>query len=398
MLARMDMHTWWVNSRVLEIAGITAKTPDPPQSHIGRDADGHPNGLLSEWNALALVEPHIPQPNETTLRHWLAEAILAANRLGLTGIHDQRVEREGQQSLRLFQQMRRDEALNLRVHCNIAADYLPEAAQLGLQSQFGDDNLWLGHVKAFADGTMGSRTAHMLDPFENDPDNTGVVVKSAADLWELIVAAGEAGFAISVHAIGDRAVREVLDVMSEWTTTRGAGTRLPMPQRIEHVQLIHPDDLGRLAENGIVAAVQPVHSSPTGGRPTRFGATGRAMPTPFGRCWIRAPCWHLAPMRRWPRSTRCWASTPPSTRQDDHGLPEGGWYAEERLTMAEAIAGYTLNPALLSGKSDRLGSITPGKYADLVVLSQDLFSITPDAIPETRAALTIFNGRVVYEA
>ena len=131
----------------------------------------------------------------------------------------------------------------------------------GLQSGFGDDNLWLGHVKAFADGAMGSRTAAMLAPYEGEPDNSGIVVTSADKLWSTIVAAGEAGFPMSVHAIGDRAVREVLDVMGEWATTRGAATRLPMPQRIEHVQLIHPDDLGRLAEHGIVASVQPVHLS-----------------------------------------------------------------------------------------------------------------------------------------
>lgn len=396
VLARMDMHTWWVNSRVMALTRVTAETPDPPESHIHRDGAGQPTGLFSEWNAIELVQRHIPKPDEATLAVWLAEAVAEANRYGLTGIHDQRVEREGWESLRLFQSLRRADQLSLRVHANIAADYLPEAAQLGLQAGFGDDNLWLGHVKAFADGTMGSATAYMLEPFEGQPDNRGIVVTPAEELWQLIVAAGEAGFPISVHAIGDRAVREVLDVMSEWTTTRAASTRLPMPQRIEHVQLIHPDDLDRLAGHGIVGSVQPIHLQtdwPTAdrvwGHRARFAYAFRSLldrgtPLAFGS---DAPVAPINPM------SGIFAAV---ARQDAASLPTGGWYPEERLTMAEVIEGYTMGPARLSGKADRFGSITPGKYADLVVLSQNLFDIPPEAIPATTAWLTLFNGRVVH--
>ena len=166
-LARMDMHTWWVNGRALALAGVTAATPDPADSHIHRDAGGRPTGLFSEWNAIALIERVVPQPDAGALTEWLAETVAEANRLGLTGIHDQRVEREGAESLRLFQALRRQGRLSLRVHANIAADYVAEAARLGLQAGFGDDNLWLGHVKAFADGAMGSRTALMASSSAN---------------------------------------------------------------------------------------------------------------------------------------------------------------------------------------------------------------------------------------
>lgn len=398
VLARMDMHTWWVNSRVMAIAGVTAETPDPPESHIYRDPNGQPNGLFGEWNAIELIQRHMPKPDGVTLAGWLMEAVAEANRLGLTGIHDQRVEREGQESLRLFQALHRAETLSLRVHANIAADYLGEAAQLGLQAGFGDDTLWLGHVKAFADGTMGSATAHMLAPFEGQPDNTGIVVTPAEELWQLIVTAGEVGFPISVHAIGDRAVREVLDVMSEWTVTRAATSRLPLPQRIEHVQLLHPDDLGRLAEHGIVGSVQPVHLQtdwPTAdrvwGERARYAYAFRSLldrgtPLAFGS---DAPVAPLNPMLGIHAAV---------TRQDEAGLPAGGWYPQERLTVAEAITGYTMGPARLSGKADRFGSITPGKYADLVVLSQNLFDIAPDAIPATVAWMTVFNGQVIHSA
>ena len=401
VLARMDMHTWWANSRALALAGVTAETPDPPESAIHRDAAGRPTGLFSEWNAIALIERHLPQPDEATLARWLAETVAEANRLGLTGIHDQRVEREGAESLRLFQRLRREGRLSLRVHANVAADFIAEAAQLGLQSGFGDDTLWLGHVKAFADGTMGSRTALMLAPFEGDPGNTGIAVTPADRLWAITTAAGEAGFPMSVHAIGDRAVREVLDVMGEWATTHGAtqsaASGAPMPQRIEHVQLIHPDDLDRLARHGIVASVQPIHLAtdwPTAdrvwGARARYAYAFRSLldrgtALAFGS---DAPVAPLNPLLGIHAAV---------TRQDGAGEPPGGWYPAERLTVAEAIAGYTLGPARLSGKADRLGSITPGKYADLVVLEEDLFAIEPEAIPEVGVWMTVVGGKVVVE-
>jgi predicted amidohydrolase YtcJ len=394
-LSRMDMHTWWVNSLVLKQAGITAATPDPPESRIERDETGRPTGLLSEWNAQALVEPYIPQPDAAMKAGWLREAIAEAHRLGLTGIHDQRIEREGAESFKLYQALRREGALKLRVHMNVAADFLPEVTQLGLQPGFGDDRLWVGHAKAFADGTMGSRTALMLEPFEGEADNVGVVVTPADELWSLIVAAGESGYSLSVHAIGDRAVRDVLDVMGERTTA--ATKQLALPHRIEHVQLIHPDDLGRLAAYGIVASLQPVHllsDWPTAdrvwGQRARYAYAFRSLldrgtMLAFGS---DAPVAPLNPL------LGIYAAV---TRQDEQGRPAGGWYPEERLSVAEAIHGYTMGPAYLAGKEKVQGSITPGKWADLVILTHNLFEVSPAEIATVEAETTIFNGEVVYQ-
>ncbi len=396
-LTRMDMHSLWANSRAMAVAGVTTETPDPVEAHIGRDVDGRPTGLFSEWNAMGLIERHIPQPSDGTLLAWFSETITALHQLGITGIHDQRIENEGARSLRLFQTLHRAGELSLRVHSNIAADYLDEAARLGLQPGFGDDTLWLGHMKAFADGAMGSGTAHMLAPYEGQPDNTGIVVTPPDELWALINRAAEAGFPMSVHAIGDRAVREVLDVMGEWQTTRGAAAHLPMPQRIEHVQVMHPADLDRLGRHAIVASVQPVHlqsdwrtADRVWGERGRYAYAFRSLldrgtPLAFGS---DAP---VAPPDPMPN---IYAAV---TRRDGRGEPAGGWYPEERLTVAEAIEAYTLGPARLSGKADRFGAVAPGRYADLVVLSHNLFAIDPAEIPHTTAWLTVFNGRVVHE-
>jgi predicted amidohydrolase YtcJ len=421
VLVRMDMHTWWVNSAAMQHAGITGATPDPPESRLDRDANGNPSGILREWNAIRLVEPHLPKPDSATLQTWLREAIAEAHQLGLTGIHDQRVQREGRQSFRLFQALRRQDELKLRVHMNIAAERLTEVATLGLQPGFGDNRLWIGHIKTFADGTMGSRTAVMIEPFEGEPDNYGLAVTPTDALWNLATQANRAGFPLSIHAIGDRAVREVLDVLSELPPKQGGSpygrlrtgaeeqrrdkfspapihprSSAALPHRIEHVQLIHPDDLPRLSRSGIVASMQPVHlltDWPTAdkvwGKRARYAYAFRSLLDQG--TWLAfgsdAPVAPLNPM------LGIYAAV---TRQDERGEPAGGWYPEENISVAEAIHGYTMGPAYLAGKQHLQGSITPGKWADMIVLSRNLFEIPCAEIAEVSADLTIFAGQVVY--
>jgi predicted amidohydrolase YtcJ len=221
-----------------------------------------------------------------------------------------------------------------------------------------------------------------------------------------------AGFPLSVHAIGDRAVREVLDVLSELPSRERGGeeartrlftasplhfSRSSLPHRIEHVQLIHPNDLPRLAQAGVVASVQPVHlltDWPTAdkvwGRRARYTYAFRSLLNHGTRLALGsdAPVAPLNPM------LGIYAAV---ARQDERGQPVEGWYPEERLSVAEAIQGYTMGPAYLSGKQDVQGSIAPGKWADMIVLSQNLFEIPPEEIAETTIDLTIFDGQVVYQ-
>ena len=395
VLARMDMHTWWVNTVVLKLAHIDRETVDPPESLIERDDAGNPTGLLREWNAIALVERLIPEPDSSTQFTWMQEALAEAHQLGLTGFHDQRVEREGEQSLRLFQTLRREGLLRHRVHVNIAAGFLAETAALGLQPGFGDELLWLGHMKAFADGTMGSLTALMLQPFTNTSENLGLAVTGKDQLWELALQAGEAGFPLSVHAIGDRAVRDILDVFSELETVNSA-LDLAMPHRIEHVQLIHPEDLGRLAQHNIVASVQPVHIQTDWatvdriwGERARTAYAFRSLLNHGTRIAFGsdAPVAPLNPLL---------GIYSAITRKDAAGQPDGGWYPKEQLTLAEAIHAYTREPAYLSGKSFLSGSLSPGKWADFILLSQNLFEIPPAAIAETTVEQTFFAGQLLF--
>ncbi len=397
VLKRMDLHSWWLNSAALRAAGIDRNTPDPPESQIGRDADGQPNGLLREWNAIALAERHLPDPPEETLVEWLEEAIGAAQQFGLTGVHDQRVLGEGATSARLLQRLLEAGRLRLRVHMNIAAENLAGAARLGLASGFGNDRLWLGHVKAFADGSMGSGTALMLEPYRNSKDNYGIEVMSPQVLRALAVEAQRAGFRLSVHAIGDRAVRQVIDALAQAQAEQPL-TDAPGGQqhRIEHVQLIDPLDMPRLAAQRLVASMQPVHllsDWPTAdrvwGQRARHTYAFRSL-LQHGATLAFGSDAPVAPINPF---LGIYAAV---TRQDEAGQPSGGWHPEERIRVEEAVRGYTMGAAVAAGKQHLSGSITPGKWADLIVLSQDIFLVPPAEIRHTQVLMSVFDGRVVF--
>lgn len=393
VLSRMDMHSIWINSAAMARAGIDRETPDPPESLIERDPVGNPTGILREWNAIALVTGVVPRPDEDSLRSWLEATIRDAHRLGITGIHDQRVEREGRRSFQLWQSLRLDNALPLRVHMNLAADFLPQIGTLGLQPGFGDDRLWLGHIKAFSDGTLGSRTAWMLEPFANESDNYGLAVTSTAEMSDLAARATRAGFALSVHAIGDRAVREVIDVMAEWPAPVGG-----LPHRIEHVQLLHPEDIARLAHHDIAASMQPIHlrtdwapADRLWGERARYTYAFRAL-LDAGTLLAFGSDAPVAPMN--PLAGIATAVT----RQDDASEPANGWYPQERISVAEAVRAYTLAPAQLSGKAHVQGRIAPGYWADCVLLGRNIFEIPADDLAATPVEWTIHAGQVVYRS
>jgi predicted amidohydrolase YtcJ len=399
---RSDHHIAVVNSAALQAAGITAQTEPPAGGVIDRDAAGNPTGILREL-AAGLVAKLIPEASDRELDALIQTATRGLHALGITAVHDQRIKdgSEGPRMLAAYQRLRRRDNLRLRVNCNIAAHQLGELAALGLQAGFGDDLLRLGHIKVFADGSLGSRTAWMLEPFvkhpATGPTNLGVSVTPPDQMAAEFRRAAELGFPISIHAIGDRANRVVLDIFEEMVYSTPP---LPFPHRIEHVQTINPEDLPRLARLDITASVQPLHAPDDRDVADRFlGArTGHTYAfrslldagtrLAFGSDAPVAnpnPWWGLyAALQR--------------TRIDSRRPP---WHPEQAISLASALHAYTLGAAEASGWARTIGSITPGKRADLIVLDQDIIALagqpeTAAQIAQTTVLITIFDGAIVY--
>jgi predicted amidohydrolase YtcJ len=404
---RSDMHAAVVNSAALRIGGITTSTSDPEGGVIGRDPApagrrGRPNGLLWEL-AINLLLPYVPKPAAAEVEDSFASGTAALHRRGVTAVHDQRMkdQDDGPRALATYQQLRERGELRLRVNCNIAVHDLHHLAALGLRSGFGDDYLRLGHVKLFSDGTMGSQTAWMLAPFvrqrEGDADNYGVVLTPAEQMAAAFRQAMEAGFPVSVHAIGDRANRVVLDIFEEMDQV---APRPAIPHRIEHVQIIDPADLPRLAQLGLTASIQPVHATEDmemaelvlGERAARiYNFRSLAESGALLALGSDAPVADPNPFLGF-HAAIC--------RQRVERMPAPAWYGDERLTLAQTIYGYTLGAARAAGWDQTTGSIRAGKRGDLIVLDRNLFElvaagVSGSEIADTQVVMTLFDGELV---
>jgi predicted amidohydrolase YtcJ len=386
-------------------AGIDAGTPDPDGGIIDRDEEGRPTGLLLEL-AINLVAKHMPDPDPDFLAAALEDGMADLHRLGVTAVHDQRMKGQGDGPVALaaYQRLNRQGRLALRLNCNIAAHDLAHVQALGLATGLGDDYLRLGHIKLFTDGSMGSQTAWMLAPYEPGPDgasdNTGVNVTLPEQMAAEIRRAAEAGFPASVHAIGDRANRVVLDIFEELA---GGGPQPPIPHRIEHVQILDPADAPRLAANNITASVQPVHAIDDMETAERVLGERAERVYSFQTLVQSGALLALgsdAPVADPSPFLGIHAAV---CRQRPGQMDQGPWYGQQALTLEQTIHGYTMGAAQAGGWQDRIGSIHPGKRADLVVLDRDLFAIveagvTGSEIADTRVMMTVFDGRIVYRA
>jgi predicted amidohydrolase YtcJ len=400
ILWRSDMHLAVVNSLALEQAGITAQTPDPPQGRIDRDPSGEPSGGLRE-RAINIVRDLIPHPSEQEVLAAMQEAFVSLHRYGITAIHDMRglADREAKLVLNVLTQLSRAGQLQLRTWMNIAGEHLEQAIKIGLRTGYGDSYLRLGHVKFFSDGSQGARTAWMLEPYL-DSDDCGMPLTPMEEIEDAIQRAHKAGLAVTVHAIGDRATHELVDVLeriSKSQTTDQVG--LPAaPHRIEHVQNIRPEDLARMSTLNIVASVQPIHlADDITLIDQTVGARGRySYPLhDFFEAGVVMAFGSDAPVADHNPYLGLHAAT---TRQRLDGTPEDGWYPDQRLSLRDALWCYTTAPHIAIGRQDELGSIAPGYLADAAVIEGNLLKTAVEAIPETKVHMTIFDGRIVYEA
>jgi hypothetical protein len=391
---------------------------------------GEPIGILRD-NAMALLGDAMPAPGLAETAAAVRSAWPAAWASGLVAIHNANDTADGL-AMRTYQVLREAGQLGLRVLQQIPAANLARALALGLRSGFGDAWLLIGGVKVFADGALGSRTAHMLQPYLDDPENQGVATTDPHDMLELASAASAGGLSVTIHAIGDRALRHVLDVLAEVRRREQEGRDDPartlciaacphesrgsapsharkLRHRIEHVQCIHMIDLPRLAQLDVIASVQPIHATSDMLAVDRYWGPERARGAYAFRSLLdsgaRLVFGSDAPVEPYPPLIGIHAAV---TRQRADGTPgpKGpygaahgeGWQGQERIAMAEAVDAYTRWPAYAAGEENYRGTITPGKLADLTVLSRDIFSIDAAEILETMVDLTVLEGQVVWRA
>jgi predicted amidohydrolase YtcJ len=390
-LPRLDGHMAVVNSKALALAGVTRATAVPEGGAILKDAAGELTGILKD-NAMDLVSRAIPPPSWEETLAGVRAAVAHAASLGVTTLQDLTTTAA---QLRAYQTLRASGELPVRIYATQQRPY-DEFLRMGVATGFGDDWLRIGGVKLFADGSMGSGTAAFFDAYADDPSTKGLLLQSPAALRRLVFDADAAGFQLLVHAIGDRANAEVLDIFERLAVERGPRDRRA---RIEHAQVVRDADKARFARLGIIASIQPSHcTDDMRWAEKRIGKDRCAIAydfksfldagvrVAFGTDWYVEP---LDPMIGLHAAV---------TRQFADGTPAGGWHPEERITMAQAIELYTLGSAYAEFAETRKGSIAPGKLADLVMLSRDLFTIPPGEILGTKPVMTIVGGKVVYEA
>ena len=399
-LTAKSLHAAWANSAALRLAGISSATPDPPGGRLGRDESGRPDGILYE-SAMQLVELAVPEPSV----EQVVEAIRLAQpelwRMGLTGVHDF----DRRRCFSALQSLRQHGELRLRVVKSIPLEDLPHAAALGLRSGFGDDFLRIGHVKAFADGALGPQTAAMLQPYQGDPQNRGMLLLDAEELFEHGRLAVESGLGLAVHAIGDRANHEVLNAfeqirrferehLGEPHASRQASNRLR--HRIEHVQLLHPDDVRRLAELEVVASMQPIHATSDMLMADRYWGDRAALAYAWQTQLEHGALLAFGSDAPVESPNPFWGLHAAVTRRRADGTPgPEGWYPEQRLSIEAAIHAYTAGPAYTAGLEDRLGRLAPGCLADLLVMDTDPFECEQEQLREIRPLATMINGEWV---
>lgn len=392
-LTRVDGHAALVNAAALRAAGVTAATADPEGGRVERTAAGEPAGVLVDA-AMGLVAEQIPESPRAERIAAIEAAIAEANRWGLTGIHDAGVDAS---TIELYEELARAGRYNLRNYVMIRPTdaALERFFRRGVQTGLHDNRLWIRSIKISADGALGSRGAALLEPYSDEPHHSGLVTTSGERIREVAVRALRAGFQVNTHAIGDRANRIVLDAYE------AALDEVPVADhrfRVEHAQILHHADIPRFGELGVIPSMQGSHQTSDMywagrrlGESRLYGAYAwrslldQGLVIPNGSDF---PVEHVNPLISFHAVI---------SRQDANDYPPGGWYPAQRMTRDEALKSMTLWPAFAAFQEDLLGSLTPGKLADFVVLDQDIMRVPAEDVLATRVLATYLGGEPVYE-
>jgi predicted amidohydrolase YtcJ len=390
-LTAKSLHAGWANSLALRRAHINNDTPDPEGGHIQRAPDGTPTGILFEA-AMDLVSSVMPAPNAEAITKAIEDAIPSLWALGLTGIHDF----DRRPCFTALQTLHEQGKLGLRVVKSIPLEDIGHALAVGLRTGFGDRFLRIGSVKVFADGALGPRTAAMLEPYQGDRENQGILLHDSESLFEHARKATAGGFTMAVHAIGDRANHEVLNAFAQLRSYEREH-RLPLRRhRIEHVQILHQEDLGRLAELGVIASMQPIHAISDMNAADRYWGSRAALAYAWRDLQNRDTRMAFGSDAPVDSPNPFWGIHAAVTRRRADGSPaREGWYPEQRLDILSALHGYTTGAAYAAGSESHSGMLEPGFLADLLILDMDPFRCRPDQLREIRPMATMVAGEWV---
>ena len=390
---RYDGHESLANSAALRLANITAKTPDPPGGEILRDKQGNPTGILRD-SAQELIEKVMSPLSNAQRMRAIRQAMDYATSLGVTSVQDMNPSYE---DVKAYSELMENDQLNVRIYVAPIETDWKDQAKIGIRHAFGTPFLRMGAVKGYADGSLGSETAYFFAPYTDNPRTHGLLsseMHPPSAMLQRLKAADAAGLQLCIHAIGDRAISMVLDMFEQIEKANGKRDRR---WRIEHSQTVAEKDFARYARLGVIASVQPYHAIDDGRWAEKRLGSQRIQRTyafrtfldngvrlAFGTDWPVAP---LNPM---------WTIYAAVTRATLDGKNPDGWIPDQKLTVAEAVEAYTMGSAYAEYQEDQKGSITPGKLADFVVLSDDIFHIPPSQIKNVKVEATYLGGKLVY--
>lgn len=393
-VARHDGHMSLANSVALKLAGITSKTPDPPGGAIVRDAKGNPTGALKDA-AQGYVWKVIPPMSAERRAKAVKRALAHAASLGVTSVQDMGPDYA---DMAIYARLAEKGELTTRIYAVPSIVAWEDQAKLGLRRAFGTTYFRMGALKGFADGSLGSTTAYFFQPYSDAPSTRGLLADEMIPLSRMrdrMLAGDAAGLQLCTHAIGDAAISTVLDLYAEVAKAHGESDRR---WRIEHSQHVAPKDFARYADLKVIASVQPYHAIDDGSwAEKRIGAERARTTYPF-KTFLRdgvklafGTDWDVAPLNP------MYGIYAAVTRATLDGKHPDGWVPEEKISVADAVEAYTMGSAYAEFQDAQKGSISPGKLADAVILSDDIFSIDPKAIKDVKVEKTLVGGRIVYE-
>ena len=388
-VSRLDGHMALANSRALELAGVDADTPDVAGGEIVRYEDGRPTGVLKD-NAMALVGAAVPASSSSQLDQEAMAAMKHFAAHGITTVHDM----AGWQSLATYRRAHERGDMLTRIYSVVPLRDWERMRDEVTENGTGDDWLRIGGLKGFMDGSLGSHTAAMLEPFTDAPDDKGFLINELDDMRAWISGADAAGLQVMVHAIGDSAIRDLLDIFLDVVDANGERDRR---FRMEHAQHIHPNDIERFAVQDIIAAMQPYHAVDDGRWAEKVIGSERAKTTyafrslldagarvAFGSDWTVAPASPIEGIHA------------AVTRRTIDGANPAGWVPEQKVSVEQALHAYTTVAAYASFDEDNRGTLKPGMLADFVLIDRDLTAVDPVSLRDATILRTVVGGAVVY--